>query len=32
MKSKDQRKEASRKFLYEIPQGGQHFPRFFVKS
>ena len=27
-----QRKEAGMKFLYEIPQGGQHVPRFPSKK
>ena len=27
-----QRKEAGMKFLYEIPQGGQHVPRFPIKK
>ena len=27
-KNEVQRKEAGMKFLYEIPQGGQHVPRF----
>ena len=29
-KNEVQRKEAGMKFLYEIPQGGQHVPRFFA--
>ena len=31
-KNEVQRKEAGMKFLYEIPQGGEHVPRFPPKK